>query len=426
MASMIAARSNDGIVLNGVAVLGEEVRTVGRFRPHVGSFGRIAAEISGPGELVAAAGDGLPDGAALAEAIGVRLRRRGFELAWGEPSVMTGAGELLALCERRGRSSVEMARADPSLVTELQIGSWFDADWRVRLLRRVALPVSPAFLVSPATPTRVQLAADLAFWRGVRASATPAEWERWTRTSYVALVYHRLAGELKPGQERIDLAPGVLGRQLRLLRRLGFRHLRPDEVLAFHRADAALPPRAFVATVDDGFLDCFRPLMAHADLSLQLFVPTRELGGRAHWADEEPVMSWEDVRALAAAGVAIGAHARHHRRLRGLDPAELADELAGSRADLRSRLESPLDVVAYPHGDHDADVRAAAVTAGFQAAFTTEKGRNGAGTEPYCLRRVSVHGADGALAVLWKVLTGEALPLGWLRLRAFRQRPRRH
>jgi hypothetical protein len=33
------------------------------------------------------------------------------------------------------------------------------------------------------------------------------------------------------------------------------------------------------------------------------------------------------------------------------------------------------------------------------------------------LRRVSVHGADGALAVVWKVLTGEALPGFWLRLR---------
>ena len=43
---------------------------------------------------------------------------------------------------------------------------------------------------------------------------------------------------------------------------------------------------------------------------------------------------------------------------------------------------------------------------------------NGAGTDVYRLRRVSVHGHDGVAAVLWKVLTGEALPPLWLTLRA--------
>ena len=74
-------------------------------------------------------------------------------------------------------------------------------------------------------------------------------------------------------------------------------------------------------------------------------------------------------------------------------------------------------VIAYPNGDHDDAVCRATEQAGYEAAFTTEKGRNGPATDVFRLRRVSVHGADGALAVLWKVLTGEALPSWWLRLR---------
>jgi peptidoglycan/xylan/chitin deacetylase (PgdA/CDA1 family) len=152
-----------------------------------------------------------------------------------------------------------------------------------------------------------------------------------------------------------------------------------------------------------------------------LFVPTREVGGTAHWLDGEPVACWDDVRELMAAGVRIGSHARRHRRLAGLDTAALDDELAGSLADLRSLAGNPVAAVAYPYGDHDDRVCAAARAAGMSVGFTTLKGRNGATTDPYRLRRVSIHGDDGALAGLWKALTGEGLPRSWLRLRSLRR-----
>ena len=48
------------------------------------------------------------------------------------------------------------------------------------------------------------------------------------------LLYHRLAGELKPGQERLDVPPAQFARQLRLLRRAGLHPVSLDEVVAFH------------------------------------------------------------------------------------------------------------------------------------------------------------------------------------------------
>jgi peptidoglycan/xylan/chitin deacetylase (PgdA/CDA1 family) len=391
-------------------VLGDGLRPFAAFRPLVGATDRVVAAITGPGDLIDEAGRGLPEGAARAEAIAVRLRRSGVELEWGEPRRADDVDELQRLCHERGRSSVAVARADPSLLTELQLGSWFDADWRVRLVRRALLRV-------PAGSSAIRVAADLAFWRGVRSAASAAEWQRLTRSSYVALVYHRLAGERKEGQERVDLAPDRFERQLSTLRRLGFRHLPASELLAFHeRPDAILPRRSFVVTVDDGLADSLAPLLRHARMGLQLFVPTQELGGRAHWLDGEPLMTWEDAGSLAAAGVRIGSHVQRHRRLTGLEPHELDSELAGSRSDLREHIDSPLDVIAYPNGAHDSLVRRAASESGFRAAFTTEKGRNGAGTDVYCLRRVSVHAADGPLAVLWKVMVGESLPRAWPRL----------
>jgi peptidoglycan/xylan/chitin deacetylase (PgdA/CDA1 family) len=295
--------------------------------------------------------------------------------------------------------------------------NWCEAPWRTRLARRLPLLGRLAKLLAPRSQRWRELAEDVAFWEGVRESVSEEEWRRLT-SSYAVLVYHRFAGELKPGQERIDLDPRRYRRQLRLLRLLGFRTLTLQELLEFHRGERNdLPRRRFVITCDDAMADAVEPLRRSARLAPQLFVPTAEVGRTAHWIDGEPVATWEDVRALAAAGVAIGSHTRHHRRLTELGEAEREVELVGSLAELRENVTGAAAVLAYPNGDHDDAVCAATRAAGYELAFTTEKGRNGAATDPLRLRRVSVHGADGALAVLWKVLTGEALPALWPRLR---------
>lgn len=302
-------------------------------------------------------------------------------------------------------------------MSEPVAANWCEAPWRTRLARRLPLLGRLAKLIAPRSQRWRELAEDVAYWEGVREEVGEEEWRRLT-SSYAVLVYHRFAGELKPGQERIDLDPRRYRRQLRFLRLLGFRTLTLQELLEFHRGERNdLPRRRFVITADDAMADAVEPLRRSARLAPQLFVPTAEVGGTAHWIDGEPVASWEDVRALAAAGVAIGSHTRHHRRLTQVSIPEREIELIGSLTELREKIPEAAAVLAYPNGDHDEAVCAATRAAGYELAFTTEKGRNGAGTDPMRLRRVSVHGADGALAVLWKVLTGEALPGFWLRLR---------
>lgn len=295
--------------------------------------------------------------------------------------------------------------------------SWSEAPWRTRLARHLPLIGQLARLLAARSPRWQDLAEDVKYWQGVRKQANAEEWQRLT-SSYAVLVYHRFAGELKPGQERIDLDPRRFRRQLRLLRLLGFKPLPLEELIAFHAGKRnELPRRRFVITVDDAMADAVEPLRETAKLAPQLFVPTAELGKSAHWIDGEPVATWDQIRDLAAVGVAIGSHTRHHRRLSQLPLVEREVELAGSLTELREHVPGAAAVIAYPNGDHDDAVCTAAREAGYTLAYTTEKGRNDAATDPFRLRRVSVHGADGALAVLWKVLTGEALPGPWLRRR---------
>jgi peptidoglycan/xylan/chitin deacetylase (PgdA/CDA1 family) len=411
--------SSPAVVLHGLAgPPGTELADWLERGPHrhathgtlAGSLPRIVVDVSGAEDLLAAAGRELPAGAARPEAVAARLRRAGVELGWGEPQPAADGAAVLALCRARGRSSVDQLRADDSLLTGLQIGAWFEGSVRERLARRLVLSRLPVPGALGSGPLGLRLRADAAFWSGVRSAATASEWRRLTRSSYAALVYHRLAGERKPGQERVDVDPRRFDAHVRTLARLGFHHLSPDELLAFHLRAGDLPRRSYLITVDDGFRDSGAPLAAHGSLRPQLFVSTAEVGGRAHWLDGEPVLDWEELTRLERSGVALGAHARRHRPLTELAGTELGPELGGSLADLRERLARPIPVLAYPNGRHDAAVVAAAAESGFDAAFTTDKGRNGAGTDRYRLRRISVHASDGRLAVLWKALTGETPP----------------
>lgn len=400
-------------------LLGEGLEPLAPLRGVSGGFERVVAEISAGAADLESAGQGLPDGAARAEALALRLREGGLAVAWGEPVAVDGVRDLLERCRERGRSSVALIAADPALASGMQIGSWFDAGWRLRALRARGRGGRALLPLALRSPRWLAALADLAFWAGVRERADERLWRRLGRDSYAALVYHRFAGELKPGQERIDISPRRFARQLRALRLAGFRPLPAEDLIAFHTGGGAdLPPRSVAITVDDGIEDCLKPLRRHAGWHPQLFVPTAELGGSAHWIDGEPVASWDQIRELAAAGVRIGSHTRHHRRLTTLEPALRQVEIAGSLAELGEQVPAPLQVLAYPNGDHDASVCRDTRAAGYAAAFTTEKGRNGATADPFALKRVSVHGADGALAVLWKAWTGEGLPAPWLRLRA--------
>ena len=110
----------------------------GYLQPLVGPLGRIVGDVSvDPATASSVGADEIPAGAARAEAVAVLLRRAGHEVEWGDPGPPVFAREIERFAYERGRSSVDIVRAGPTLVTELQIGAWFNAGVRRRLIRRL-------------------------------------------------------------------------------------------------------------------------------------------------------------------------------------------------------------------------------------------------------------------------------------------------
>lgn len=89
--------------------------------------------------------------------------------------------------------------------------------------------------------------------------------------------------------------------------------------------------------------------------------------------EAQSFMSWDDVRALAAAGFDLGSHTVTHPILGSLSDDDLRRELRESRAAIEAHTDRPCTTLAYPNGrtrDIGGLVLAETAAAGYEYAFT--------------------------------------------------------
>ena len=107
-------------------------------------------------------------------------------------------------------------------------------------------------------------------------------------------------------------------------------------------------------------------------------------------AKENALMNWDEIKSLRQAGVDFGSHARHHLNLAAIATAQMQEEVAASRQELAAQLQEAVDSISFPGGHHSNEVLSAVAAAGYSHAFSTRKGLNRPGEEPYRLRRVNI------------------------------------
>jgi peptidoglycan/xylan/chitin deacetylase (PgdA/CDA1 family) len=88
------------------------------------------------------------------------------------------------------------------------------------------------------------------------------------------------------------------------------------------------------------------------------------------------VLGWQRLRELAGEGVALAPHSRTHPILSRLPVERVAEELIGSWDDLEREIGPTPRAFAYPAGGHSREVVDVLGRAGFEVAFTTERGTN--------------------------------------------------
>ena len=110
-------------------------------------------------------------------------------------------------------------------------------------------------------------------------------------------------------------------------------------------------------------------------------------------------MTWDDVRALRAAGMDIGSHTRTHRVLDTMEPRALAEELVGSREDIERAIGARVSAISYPVGRPIRRVpllERAIRDAGYEVGFSVETRANPllrSALDGFNITRVSVEGS---------------------------------
>ena len=105
-----------------------------------------------------------------------------------------------------------------------------------------------------------------------------------------------------------------------------------------------------------------------------------------------PLLGWDELADLARQGVAIGSHLARHPDGLGLSTAELADELARSRAMLEAQLGHDVRAFAAPYGSLDERFARLSAKCGYHIGFSTRSARARLDDAPLMLPRVEVPG----------------------------------
>jgi peptidoglycan/xylan/chitin deacetylase (PgdA/CDA1 family) len=214
----------------------------------------------------------------------------------------------------------------------------------------------------------------------------------------------------------LAVSPALLDQQVTALKRRGYR------ATTFTRAVTDPPARRTLAiTFDDAYRSTVEqglPVLERHGVPATVFAPTDWVGrdepmswpGIEEWVDgphrdELLCLGWDGLGELAERGWEVGSHTRSHPRLPQVAEGALADELAGSREMLAERMGRPCDSIAYPYGDYDERVAAAAGQAGYRAAGTLTRHPHVA--RPLTWPRVGVYPANRPL--FFRLKTSAAL-----------------
>jgi peptidoglycan/xylan/chitin deacetylase (PgdA/CDA1 family) len=213
-------------------------------------------------------------------------------------------------------------------------------------------------------------------------NATPgADWKPYTGP--VPILEYHVLGHPPEGAPYPELYVGRTDfeKQMDWLEKAGYQAVTLEQVQEAWYHEGKLPPKPIILSFDDGY----RPQYTFALPTLRKHGWAGVLNLKAEGSD----LYESNVKAMIAAGWELAAHTIHHLDLTELGPAELEEEVAGSRKILRKEYGVPVNNFCYPAGQFDETVIEAVEAAGYTGA-TTEISGFAEKSKPFELARLEI------------------------------------
>ena len=202
----------------------------------------------------------------------------------------------------------------------------------------------------------------------------------------------------------LSVTPDQFADQLAWLRDNGYSAITLDDLFDALEVGAPLPPHPVVLTFDDGYADAFTNafrLLKRFGLRGTFFVVTG-------WIDANTpgYLTWDQARAMAAAGMSIQSHSQTHPDLTdGCDYDCLVYQILGSVQTIEAEIGIRPRFFCYPSGRYDDAVLEILPQVGIEAAVTTVGGTRHVNERPLELARLRVRGTTTLEDFAWAVST---------------------
>lgn len=237
---------------------------------------------------------------------------------------------------------------------------------------------------------RRAISASILLLLSVAAFAAPKRADGDLPTATV-LCYHIVEA---PAAPRMHIDRETFRQQLRYLEMTGYNVVPLRHVYEYVTGQRpSLPKNAIVITIDDGWRSTYTeafPELQKRKFPFTVFIYPNIIGQTSN------ALTWDQIRVMAKAGVDVQSHALTHPFLTRRRHQAMSDEaygtwlqreLAESRRILEKESGKKVQFLAYPYGDYDAYVSAAAEKAGYAAALTCDFGRVRKGSDPLKMKR---------------------------------------
>jgi len=207
------------------------------------------------------------------------------------------------------------------------------------------------------------------------------------------LAYHRFGQQAS----KMEVPVAEFAAQLQYLVDNDYRVVRLRDVEDFLAGKGALPNRAVVITMDDGYASTYKyafPLLKQHGFPATVFVYTDFIGAK-------DALSWAQMREMVASGlIDIQAHSKTHANLAYRLSGE-SDERYRERMDAETRvprdtlermLPVKVDTFAYPYGDASDVLIERLRKREYRMAVTVNSGGNAFFADPLLLQRSMILG----------------------------------
>lgn len=206
-------------------------------------------------------------------------------------------------------------------------------------------------------------------------SAELLKWrEKKSKIKVPILLYHHITTDEFTNEEAVSL---ISPSDFRLHMTAIKVHFNPISLRSYYEyvmcedGSVDIPENPIVVTFDDGYLSNYEiayPILSELQIPATIFVVTDTVGAVAGEGKVNNThFTWEQAKEMEASGlIEIQSHTVNHLRMTSLDWNETIRQIRKSKYDIERNLGRECDMLAYPYGDYNEQIKLAARAAGYK------------------------------------------------------------